>query len=79
MASTMTGVITLVCTVKTQVNNSPNVTVANVNVNVNVASGGSWDVTDWQSFVSTIMAKGLWVGNQFYPASMITLITAIQG
>lgn len=58
------------------VNNSPNVIVASVNVNILAVMSG--DATDYQSYVSTILVRGLWVGLQFIPASWISLVTINQ-
>lgn len=65
------AVNTLVVTYATPVNNSANVTLANVNVNV-AAIGSDYDAT-----VETIMVRGVWSGNKFIPVSQITLITAL--
>lgn len=74
--STGTGVVTLVVTVAAPVNNSPNVILSNVNINVAATMSG--DVMDWQSMVTTIMRNGVWSGTQFFPSGWITLVTAIQ-
>lgn len=66
---------TLIVTIATPVNNSPNVTLSNINVVVNVSpTSGS----DYSAYVETIMLRGLWSGNQFIPANRITLVTASE-
>ena len=61
---------TLAVTYASPINNSANVLLANVNVNVATMS-------DYDAMVETILVRGCWNGNKFIPAGQITLITAL--
>lgn len=70
---------TLIVTYATPVNNSANVILANINVNVVAAMGKDSTVgTDYDALVATILQRGYWNGAQFIPAQYITLVTASE-
>lgn len=70
---------TLIVTVASPVNASANVTLSNINVNVVALYGADAVIgADYSALAETILAKGLWNGNQFIPANRITLITASE-
>jgi hypothetical protein len=56
------------------VNNSSNVIVASVNINLVAVSANV--VIDANSFVQNLLTRGYWNGLSFIPGRQITLITA---
>ena len=72
-------ITSLTITYTQPVNNSMNVTVATVNVNVAVKLGTDPVVGgDYQALVAMYTTRGFWNGLTYIPARQITLITANQ-